>query len=555
MPSETKIEDDPAAYGSKGQTWHPVFVNYMVTMVAHQTYHGMPDAVKDDGKIQWEAPSNRSGGQFKDTHHRRREWWKRKAVEIGVDPTTDQWISKVAKRIHPTGEKPCKRCGRIMRIAYAYPNGHLRRRASKVFSDQIQLDPLSPINDLITLVADVFGNQRLSAFHSILTSSDLIPPKSLIDEDDWLSWIEDEYIPNEPSLLSPGVMSNAPDRFDGFHSFNLCCRKKADTGRLDVNMRSYTTDRRVFEFWSDGDWIAADRMMGLISSKLRNEPTADGGDGPASADHIGPLSLGFSHRPQFRLLSKSANSAKNNRMTVDDVRDLILAEDNGEIVASWYAKPLWNLRKNNADSEELCLRLSKQLRDNQRVAMHLLVQVYRAGHLTFLASLLELDHADFKVDFHDLRTKNYIPIYDTLVHTPRTTKYAMEQKARRLRIGFTALKAYGDKENRHTSIVPTVIDEAAKHHLSNAIGFLKENSGATAQLDVELKNALLEIDVKSGDHLLRSLSSKIPHTDEEFSFNLAKAELEKSMTEVGRIISSKWETDRYVRNWVDQDTD
>ena len=31
--------------------------------------------------------------------------------------------------------------------------------------------------------------------------------------------------------LSPGAMSNPPDRLDGFHTYNLCCRSKQDTGR------------------------------------------------------------------------------------------------------------------------------------------------------------------------------------------------------------------------------------------------------------------------------------------------------------------------------------
>ncbi|WP_250551869.1 hypothetical protein, partial [Escherichia coli] len=27
---------------------------------------------------------------------------------------------------------------------------------------------------------------------------------------------------------------------------------------------SYVTDRRVFEYWVDGDWVAADRLMGQV---------------------------------------------------------------------------------------------------------------------------------------------------------------------------------------------------------------------------------------------------------------------------------------------------
>src|SRR5690606_16714388 len=114
-------------YGSKGQEWHPEFVKYMVEIVTHPTYAGMPDAIKDDGKIQWEAPSNRKSGKYKDTHHKRREWWRKKAETIGIDSNSNQWISETAKKIHPTGEKPCKRCGTRMFISYAYPNGQLKR--------------------------------------------------------------------------------------------------------------------------------------------------------------------------------------------------------------------------------------------------------------------------------------------------------------------------------------------------------------------------------------------------------------------------------------------
>jgi transcriptional regulator with XRE-family HTH domain len=55
-------------------------------------YEGMPDAVKDDGKIQWEAPSNRSGGRYQNTHHVRRDWWRNKAESIGIDVNAGQWI-------------------------------------------------------------------------------------------------------------------------------------------------------------------------------------------------------------------------------------------------------------------------------------------------------------------------------------------------------------------------------------------------------------------------------------------------------------------------------
>lgn len=545
--AELDIVDDPDAYGSKGQSWHADFVSYMVEIVTHPAYAGMPDAIKPDGKVQWEAPSNRQSGQFQHTHHRRRDWWQAKALQIGIDPSADRWISTVAKRIHPLGEKPCKRCGRTMRIAYAYPNGHLQRRLLQEFGQDFEIDPFESITELVQRVTDQFGDARLLKFRNLLSTDTLTPPLALEELDAWISWLEDEYIPHEPSLLSPGAMSNAPDRFDGFHSFNLCCRKKADTGRIDANMRTYTTDRRVFEYWSDGDWIAADRMMGLISAQYRNELTADGREGPPSADHIGPVSLGFAHRPQFRLLSKSANSAKNNRMTLVDVADLLKAERMGDEVASWYAKPLWDLRKSDAISEELCLRLSKQLRDNQRIAMHLLVEAYKAGHFAFLSSLLNLHRADFNVEFCGLRISNYVPTYDSIKHSPRKTKYASEQKARRLRVGFEALRAYGEKENRHSSFIPVALSPDAERHLTTALEILLTCDASVSEVDEAIKMALFNSDSRSGEQALRDLVQDVPRTEHVQEFVTARRELEQAMKHVGNVISSLWSDDRYVR--------
>jgi hypothetical protein len=60
-------------YGSKGQTWHPDFVAHMEFIAKHPNYAGMPDGYASETKIQWEAPSNRGSGKFKDTHHKRRD--------------------------------------------------------------------------------------------------------------------------------------------------------------------------------------------------------------------------------------------------------------------------------------------------------------------------------------------------------------------------------------------------------------------------------------------------------------------------------------------------
>ena len=99
------------------------FLEYQQFIVSHPAYAGMPDLYCEDGSIQWEAPSNRQSGQFKDTHDKRLLWWKKKAEEVGISVSENEWRSKVAKKIHPTQMHPCKKCGRLMDIRYLYLNG------------------------------------------------------------------------------------------------------------------------------------------------------------------------------------------------------------------------------------------------------------------------------------------------------------------------------------------------------------------------------------------------------------------------------------------------
>lgn len=541
MEKDKYISDYPTDYGSKGESWNEEFVKYMKQIATHPVYSGMPDAIKEDGKIQWEAPSNRSGGKFQYTHQKRREWWQNKAKEIGIDITTDKWISRTAKLIHPTGEKPCKRCGIVMQIAYAYPNQNCINKIKEHFD--IEILPIDTIVDIIEKTIDIYGNDCIPQYQKILTTKSIKVPDFKKDSDSFLLWINDIYIPSEPSTLSPGAMSNAPDRFDGFHSFNRCCRGTADKGRSSENLKSYTTDRRVFEFWSDGDWVGADRLMGLVRTCLKDEPNADGGKGTPTADHIGPLSLGFCHRPDFRLLSKEANSAKNNRMTLQDIMDLIKEENEGIKVISWHSEHLWNLRKNSVDDEEKALRLSKALRDNQRNAMVMLSYLFDKGAYTFLAYLLNLKYADYKVQFENLRAENFRTKYDSIIKEKRETKYASEQKARRLRIGFEALRSYKAKENRHL----TIIDEKSLNQtIQEVIKLLDKNAHEFKALDREIESILVSQTGIIPEMTLRELVNKIPQGT-ILVFEEAKKLLQKHMESVGNLISKEWESDRYVR--------
>jgi Alw26I/Eco31I/Esp3I family type II restriction endonuclease len=378
----------------------------------------------------------------------------------------------------------------------------------------------------------------------LFTTRTTTPPDLGEDLEAWLEWIEETLVPSESYLLSPGAMSNAPDRFDGFHSFNRCCRGEADTGRHSTNMKTYTTDRRVFEYWSEGNWIAADRMMGLVRTRFANHPNADGGKGPPSADHIGPLSLGFTHRPEFRLLSKSANSSKNNRMTLWDVSYLRAREAQGVAIVSWYAAPIWRALNPHVTDEETALRLSKIMRDNQRQAMRFLAVLRDQGHAAFLASLLELEYADLDVEFEGLAIEDYVTTYRALHSIARTTKYAAEQKSRRMRIGFEALRSYSTKTNRHFKTVHT---EAIERRLRQAHQALSDGPAHILQLDREILSILDQPGTHTCEEALRGVCTRLPKVGDEPTFIDARSHLRTAMQDVAEKLALLWNDERYIR--------
>ncbi|MCR6790482.1 Alw26I/Eco31I/Esp3I family type II restriction endonuclease [Bacillus paranthracis] len=529
---------------------HPNFLKYANYIVNHENYRGMPDVYKDDKSIQWEAPSNRASGKFKDSHIKRRSWWQKKAESVGIDTSKNKWISKTAKTIHPTMSKPCKRCGRTMDLRYSYPTQNLIKRLKKLsyIREDFEFNSLEHILELTKRLHSIYGDAIFKDFPKLFKCKSVNKIPEIEGKLDlWISWINEEYIPNEPSMLSPGAMANPPDRLDGFHTLNECCRSTSDKGRAKENMSSYSTDRRAFEYWVDGDWIAADKLMGIIRSNPEIKKINclyDNHPGPCAADHIGPISLGFKHRPTFQLLCGNCNSAKNNRMTLLDVKNLIATEKvKGEDVASWYALPLWNSRKFDVNNNETALRLSKMLRDNRHTAMFVLNNLFQKGHILFLCTFLGLDYANRSVDIIDLKTEHNI-VTGTLQISERFDKYVTEQKARRIRVGFDALNSYVKKENRNALLInndyilgklnqidlilSTNVDDETRAIQKKLIHILAQNEINDIQLSPFL------------DYI--SLKEKEPT-----SYIHAKKLLMEIMILVGQEISNMWYDERYVR--------
>ena len=335
-------------------------------------------------------------------------------------------------------------------------------------------------------------------------------------------------------------MSNAPDRFDGFHSFNLCCRSKADTGRHVGNLKSYVTDRRVFEFWNAGDWIAADRLMGQIRKGVKGARCINGHGGDCTADHIGPLSLGFTHRPVFQLMCRPCNSAKNNQITHRDVLTLLAAERSGDEVISWHSPAIWDQGKVRVQDDETALRLSKLLRDNRHTVMSILGRLRDAGQFAFLASLLELDRADDTLKIIELGAAGGIITIENATRSRRVTRYAEEQKGRRLRVALQSLVTYGEKATRNALVIDTPMFE---NEARLALQTLEDRRRDTKLVDERIRLVL-----SSGGRgpSTRGLVHGSGALDDP-AFKKAKAYLERALASSADALIGCWDDERYIR--------
>ena len=116
------------------------------------------------------------------------------------------------------------------------------------------------------------------------------------------------------------------------------------------------------------------------------------------------------------------------------------------------------------------------------------------------------------------------------------------------------MRAYGEKENRHSSVIQIVLTEQAQRHLSSALDYLQTRTTAINMLDEALTAALLDADSHSGEATLRDLATKVPRIDDVQEFVSARGELTQAMAQVGKVISGMWTTDRYVRAHIEDDT-
>jgi Alw26I/Eco31I/Esp3I family type II restriction endonuclease len=426
----------------KSRKWHPKFDEYMEFIATHSNYAGMPDVYKDDGSIRWVVTGNSEIGK------KRTDWWKKKAKELGI-PITGKWISITAKENHPTKLKICQTCGRKLLIEYAYPTKNLIKKLNKIPDFNNHFDYYD-FKDIKSIINEIFSTIEYKGFTELADIFNIPVTVNKTEKDYW-EYIYKNYVKAERKKLSPGAMSNAPDRFDGFHTYNICCRSVQDTGRHPENLARYNEDRRAYMHWSDGDLKAASWLM-----KSGNGTCVQcGNEGKVTPDHIGPISLGFAHLPIFQPFCKSCNSAKNNRMFLKDVKKLLELEKEGQTIISWHAKYIWDKLKNKVATENEAKKLSRLMRISHHQFLEMFYLISSRGYKDFLLQYLNPEYAFFeKIEFKNLNPSTYE--YEEVIKTRGTKTQYHNNAARYIRIAYESLNMYHDKKNRKIINKPSI---------------------------------------------------------------------------------------------------
>lgn len=500
--------------------WHPNFIKYMKFIANHPNYRGMPDLYKENGTIRWVVTGKSEIGK------RRTKWWESKADELGIS-RTGKWIAKVAKENHPTKKKVCQTCGREMSINYVYPTKQLIKKLNKIPSMEgfFQYEDFNSIDEILHEIISALGMQGLDKIAKIFG----IPKSVKRTESAFWRHIKENFVGPESRKMSPGAMSNAPDRLDGFHTYNLCCRAVQNTGRHAENLARYIEDRRAYEHWAGGDWKAASWLM----QGGDGDCVICGTHGPITADHIGPISLGFAHRPKFQPTCRSCNSAKNNRMFLHDVKILIEDEKKGEHVVSWHSKHIWDRLKNRVATDDNAKKLSSIMRKNHHQFIELFYKISIRGYKDFLLQYLNPNYAYYSIEFKDLDPATFH--YKGMVKKPGDITQYRNNAARYVRIALESLEEYHNKINRKVKLIET---PEINQVFSQILEELREDTNFNQEARTILNEAFEETDKREREEKIKLALQSL---EKEPSRNQrAEMLINKSMQIVAKILEVEW---------------
>lgn len=414
--------------------WHPKFLDYINKIVNHPNYKGLAIKKKNDGSYAWIATAKSPIGQ------QRLDWCINKGHDLGFISDYNPYpgmYADVMLKIHPTKWKVCQICGKKMSLYYHYPNANFLKSLNKQFNSNFtECDYIGDIWDI--LISRGIRKYDIASF--LITKGELDLDAMTSDKNEIIHSLEYACRKRNKKCLGPGSMSNFPDRYDGFHTYNRCCRSVQDKGRSRENLKSYTKDRRAYEYWSDGNIHAANQFMG--SSFF---------DG-TSADHIGPISLGFVHDPRYlQPMPSGDNSSKRDRLQVSDIEKIIAVEKRTSIYPmSWQSKLIW-----------------EHIRSNYKAYPHKVASSYRdalkqnmSNYMYILRSILEkcpTNGEDFLVNAFlkpNYKYFNYTYKFneygEIILKVPRHyTDRNINEEYRYIRIAIEAVYDYTNKDNRN----------------------------------------------------------------------------------------------------------
>lgn len=420
------------------RTWHPNFVRYMNEIINNPIYAGLPYRTKEDGSIVW-TEIKKVNGSVNSIMVEREKWITEKGISLGLDPNEASFLKKVMFKIHPTKIHVCQTCGSKMSIYYIYPNANLLKSLEKEFGVSFSnCDDIGYIwDDLVRKGNDAY---HLAGFLIKKGNLNIDPCRATKDQViNELEFVCREY---GNKCLGPGVMGNPPDRFDGFHSYNRCCRSIQDKGRSRENLKSYTKDRRAYEYWSDGNIHAANQFMG---SKF-----FDG----ISADHIGPISLGFVHDPRYlQPMAEGDNSSKRNRLQLSDIEKIIETETRTKVYPmSWYSSEIWQYIRRNyiSNIEKISSAYRDALKQNFANFMFVLFSILdccpQNGESFLTAAFLEPHFECFNYSY------SFNALGEIIECKPRHfTERSINEIERYRRVAIQSVYDYMEKENRNLS--------------------------------------------------------------------------------------------------------
>lgn len=447
------------------------FKDYMEFIVNNKNYYGLPFEYKKNGDIKWVAsPKSKIG-------IKRQKWIDDKAQELGLDPKKSGSNAKVALKIHPTKEKPCQICGKTMSLYYVYPSKNFIKFLEKNYN--YIHNTYNSIYDIIKFLRDSCVSENnikdmLSKKAKLKLNANNLTMDCLINN------IELNCRLYNSKLLGPGAMSDYPDRFDGFHSYNRCCRSTSDKGRSAANLRLYGKDRRAYEYLNDGNIVAANNFMN--SDYFKN----------SSADHIGPISLGFVHDPHFiQKMSSSQNSSKRDRLYFKDFNKLKDIEKDQNInPSSWYSSQIWSdMKKHVKNNKDLALYRNK-LKINLCNFMEILWLIKNNNGEKFLKENLiypKIKYFKYNYKFTNNQTGEYKK------YKKKLSKQRKKEIDRFIRVFFKSIEDYHEKDNRRSKIK---IDNSIMSELSIFIANLNNDKKEATFNDlrsiiIDMQNHLL----------------------------------------------------------------